>query len=127
MEVGLLVLSPKFQSLIANTVRDHTDDWRDRADDLRESVGRRAGKFQDRMNDTYSEASDRLSNAAAALRGESRWPGRVMSFVAGIGVGSGLALLFAPASGRETREAILDTASSKMRRPATSYTGTEGD
>lgn len=79
------------------------------------------------MNDTYSEASDRLSNAAAALRGESRWPGRVMSFVAGIGVGSGLALLFAPASGRETREAILDTASSKMRRPATSYTGTEGD
>jgi gas vesicle protein len=50
-----------------------------------------------------------------------------MSFVAGIGVGSSLALLFAPASGRETREAILDTAASKMRRPATGYTGTEGD
>lgn len=42
--------------------------------------------------------------------------GTIVTFVAGLGIGMGLALLFAPLSGEETREWLMDTAESRLRR-----------
>jgi ElaB/YqjD/DUF883 family membrane-anchored ribosome-binding protein len=57
----------------------------------------------------YETAGDRVSRASQALLGEdSHVVGNVLSLAAGIGIGVGLGLLFAPASGEETRGAIAD-------------------
>lgn len=42
--------------------------------------------------------------------------GTIVTFVAGLGIGMGLALLFAPLSGEETREWLMDNAESRLRR-----------
>lgn len=39
-----------------------------------------------------------------------------VTFLAGLSIGVGLALLFAPLSGEETREWLIDNAESKLRR-----------
>jgi gas vesicle protein len=39
-----------------------------------------------------------------------------VSFLTGLGIGIGLALLFAPQSGEETREWLTETAEDEMRR-----------
>lgn len=78
-----------------------TKSTRDRAadsfDDLRDAV-----------QDKYETASNRVSRASKAIRGEdeSDVMGNVLRFAAGIGVGVGIGLLLAPASGEETRDAI---------------------
>jgi gas vesicle protein len=40
----------------------------------------------------------------------------ITAFLAGLSIGAGLALLFAPLSGEETREWLMDTTESKLRR-----------
>jgi gas vesicle protein len=42
--------------------------------------------------------------------------GTITTFVAGLGIGMGLALLFAPLSGEETREWLIETAEGKLKR-----------
>jgi gas vesicle protein len=42
--------------------------------------------------------------------------GTITIFVAGLGIGMGLALLFAPLSGEETREWLMDNAENRLRR-----------
>ena len=42
--------------------------------------------------------------------------GTITTFVAGLGIGMGLALLFAPLSGEETREWLMETAEGKLKR-----------
>ncbi len=76
---------------IRNRAADNLDDLRDMA------------------QEKYETASDRVSRASQALLGEdSHVVGNVLSLAAGIGIGVGLGLLFAPASGEETRGAIAD-------------------
>jgi len=110
--------------------------------DIQDSVKTRVDHVADTFNKKYEEASNRFEAAGSALRGEDRWPSKVVGFLLGVGVGAGLGLLLAPASGTETREAIRDKAvemkdrvaqsvsatSSQVRRSVSSMpsTGTEG-
>jgi hypothetical protein len=66
-----------------------------------------------RVGETYEDAAHRVGAAADALRGRgdrTEWPTRAMIFVAGLGVGAGIAIVLAPTSGRETRSAIRNRA-----------------
>ena len=57
----------------------------------------------------YTAASGRVSRASQALLGQdSHVVGNILSLAAGIGIGVGIGLIFAPASGEETRSAIAD-------------------
>jgi hypothetical protein len=125
LDFGLFLTEPKVRAAAANQVRE-------RVDNLKDNVSRR-----------YDDAVERLEAAGVALRGDSHWTWRMISFLAGVGVGAGVGLLLAPASGKETREAILDkavdvknkvaesaaAATSGVRRSVTSMpsTGTQGD
>lgn len=89
----LYVLEQSDQSTrkIRNRAADNIDDLRDMA------------------QEKYATASDRVSRASQALLGEdSHILGNVLSLAAGVGIGVGIGLIFAPASGEETRSAIAD-------------------
>jgi hypothetical protein len=102
---------------------------------LRERLPDNVDDIKDRLRDTYDTASDRVSRATNALRGErdSQILGKVGALLIGVGVGVGIGMLIAPASGEETRADISDKVSDfgdKVReRPgkkAQSATGTHG-
>jgi hypothetical protein len=76
---------------------------------IRNRAADNLGDLRDMAQEKYATASDRVSRATDALTGEdSRVLGTVLSLAAGIGIGVGLGLMFAPASGEETRGAIAD-------------------
>jgi gas vesicle protein len=65
--------------------------------------------LRDMAQDKYNTASDRVARASRVIRGEdSQIVGNLVSLAAGIGIGVGIGLIFAPASGEETRTAIAD-------------------
>ena len=123
-KLGVLLTEPKVRAAIADRLKD-------RVDDVTETVANK-----------YEDAVGRLESAAAALRGRSYWPSRVTGFLLGVGVGAGLGMLLAPASGSETRQAVRDkavdvknkvvesaaSATGKIRRSVTNMpsTGTQG-
>src|ERR1700683_988923 len=89
----LYVLEQSDQSTrkIRNRAADNIDDLRDMA------------------QEKYATASDRVSRASQSLLGEdSHVLGNVLSLAAGVGIGVGIGLIFAPASGEETRSTIAD-------------------
>ena len=120
-KLGVLFTEPKVRSAIADRLKDQMDDT---------------------VTSKYEDAVDRLESAAAALRGRSYRPSRVVGFLLGVGVGAGLGILLAPAPGRETRQAVRDkatdvknrvvesaaSATGKIRRSVTNMpsTGTQG-
>jgi hypothetical protein len=90
------------------------------------------------LADTVDRASDRVSDlrdrAQDIYSGEDHTLRNVLTFAAGVGVGIGAAILFAPASGQEIRsqigdkvqdisDKVRDRFSSETRRAGT---GTEG-
>lgn len=125
LEVGLLLTAPKIRAEVADHAKDRFED------------------IKDNVNEKYDLAVERLAAARSALQGRSQWPWRMVSFVAGVGVGAGVGLLLAPVSGKETRDAIRDKAvdmknkvttsaagvGNRMRQSVASMpsTGTEGD
>jgi hypothetical protein len=78
-------------------------------DPLRNRLADRLDDLTDRAQDTYETASDRLGRATRVIKGEDH---RVMStttaVLLGMGIGVGIGLLFAPATGEETRSNLAD-------------------
>jgi hypothetical protein len=101
---------------------------------VRDGLSDRFDDISERASKGYDEVVDRLDRASRAIRGEGgSGAANVLGFLAGIGVGVGLGVLFAPASGEETRAGLKDkvqdvqmrarnAVSSELRRA----TGTEG-
>jgi hypothetical protein len=101
-------------------------------DNLRERMPDNIDDIKAEAREKYETASDRLGRAADALRGkeDSHMLGRVGALLLGVGIGVGVGLLFAPASGAETRADIASKVSAfgekvSDRKPQAS-TGTHG-
>ncbi len=101
-----------------------------------DQTDRVAGDVRERVSDSVDRASDRLSDlrdqAHDLYEGEDHTMQHVLTFAAGVGVGLGAAILFAPASGQEIRNQIGDKVhdiGGRVRDGFTttrSATGTEG-
>jgi len=121
--LSLLFTEPKVRAAVGNRIKDSVDDITDTV----------SGKYED-ISDTvaarYDTAVDRLEAAADAFQGKGYWPSRATGFLLGVGVGAGLGILLAPASGSETRESVREKAvdvTNRIRRSVTAMpsTGTE--
>ena len=89
---GLLLADSDKRDKAADRMRDRVHDWKDTA------------------KDKYDDAVDRLERVSYAVRGREPWTSKAGSFLLGMGVGVGLGVLFAPASGAETRSTIAGRA-----------------
>ena len=101
-------------------------------DNLRERLPDNVNDIKGKARETYETASDRLGRAADALRGkeDSHMLGKVGALLLGVGIGAGVGLLIAPASGAETRADITSKVSAfgekiSDRKPQ-GATGTHG-
>jgi gas vesicle protein len=77
-----------------------------------DQTSRYTSDVRDRVSDGVDRAADRVSDlrerAEDLYSGEDHTVRNVLTFAAGVGVGIGAALLFAPASGEEFRGQIGD-------------------
>jgi gas vesicle protein len=110
---GLLLTEPKGREKVRGRVRDRMSDLASAAQDQYESV------------------SDRFEQVSDAIQDKTDWVSPMVGFLAGVGVGVGLGILFAPASGEDTRQNISETAAAARDRVRRSVnrmpsTGTEG-
>jgi gas vesicle protein len=105
MKIGLLLTDAKL--------------WADMSDQLRE----RASDVGDGMRERYEDTADRLRDARMALQGRNQWLTPTATFLGGVGIGVGLGLLFAPASGEETRATLRDRAVDATNKMADIATG----
>ena len=82
-------------------------------DSLRHRLPDNMDDIKGKVRDTYSIASDRVSRATDALRGEdeSHIFGKAVALAIGLGIGIGIGVLIAPARGEETRADIADKVS----------------
>jgi len=79
----------------------------DRAKNVRGRTADKIDDLSDVVQQKYEAVADRVAKASRAIRGEGNPAfGNAVRLAAGIGVGIGLGLLFAPASGQDTRRAI---------------------
>lgn len=86
-----------------------SDNIRDRVSDRFGDVRSRVDDVRSRAGDAYDTVAGRVSNAARALRGDNgNFARNAMMFAGGLGAGLALGVIFAPASGEETRRAIAD-------------------
>jgi gas vesicle protein len=77
-----------------------------------------------RVRDSYESEADEARGARRARgsredhaeREENNSGGRTARFLLGVGIGLGIALLFAPQSGEETRRWLMDKADDRYRR-----------
>jgi len=69
-----------------------------------------AGDVRDRVSDTVDQAAQQVSDvrdqARELYQGEDHNLRNALTFAAGVGIGLSAAILLAPASGQETRDAI---------------------
>lgn len=66
--------------------------------------------LRDTATDTLDDWADRIGRVSDRLGGRRDYASPIGSFLIGMGIGAGLGLLFAPASGEETRGRIMDSA-----------------
>jgi hypothetical protein len=92
----------------------------DRGTNMRDRAGRKIDDLRDVAQQKYDEAADRVARASRAIRGEDNQAlGNALRLAAGIGVGISVGLLLAPASGKETRTALVEgvqTLRNKVRK-----------
>lgn len=88
LKCGLLLTDAKMWASIREQLQDG-------ADDLGDQVRRK-----------YDDAADRLAKARDALEGRRHWMAPTVNFLGAVGIGMGLGILFAPASGEEARAAV---------------------
>jgi gas vesicle protein len=100
-KLSLLFTEPKMRKAVGERFQSGVDD-------LTDAVSSKYDSFADTVTDKYEDASDRLEAARDAFQGKRNWPTPVAGFLLGVGVGAGLGILFAPAAGRETRDAVVE-------------------
>jgi gas vesicle protein len=81
-------------------------------------VRKRVNNLRDAARDKYDDLMDRFDDISDSIGGRRDYVTPIGSFLIGMGVGAGLGLLFAPASGEETRSALWDHASDLRDRVA---------
>jgi gas vesicle protein len=77
---------------------------------VQDEIKERANDIGGAVKQKYAETADQLAAARAELERNSDWFARTTSLLAGVGVGIAVAMLFAPASGEETRANLRDKA-----------------
>lgn len=88
---------------------EHSGDARRK---VRKFLGEQVDDLRDRAKDTYDAAVDRAANMSKEF-GQNEGNGgswHVMRFMVGLGIGVGIALLMAPASGEQTRAKLTEKA-----------------
>ena len=98
---------------------------------VRDRAADRLSDLRDVAQEKFETASDRVARATKAIRGgDSHVLSNTLRFLAGVGVGLGVGLILAPASGEETRSVIagrVHEMSDKVRRQfSEEATGTRG-
>jgi ElaB/YqjD/DUF883 family membrane-anchored ribosome-binding protein len=77
------------------------------AKNVRERAAGQVDELRDVAQQKYETAAKRVARASRAIQGEDRYVLRnTLRFAAGVGVGIGVGLIFAPASGEETRSVM---------------------
>jgi gas vesicle protein len=87
------------------------DQTEDAAYDVRDRVGKGYGRVSDRVSDLSDEFRDQAAElgdrASRLYKGDDDHTlNNILTFAAGVGIGIGAAILFAPASGEEIRSQI---------------------
>lgn len=108
---------------LLDSLRDRLPD----ADELRDQARDRYSDLRDRARNAYGSVSDRMGRAADVIRGEDNHVlDPTAALLLGVGVGVGVGLLFAPASGNETRSNIKEKMREGFSREKKPATGTYG-
>jgi len=103
----------------------------ERVDSIRDKVSDRIDDIGEKTRKTYDAASKHASRVVRSVRGEreDHTLGNTLAFLAGIGTGVAVGILFAPASGEQTRSSLAETAqevTGKVRDRFSSASGTTG-
>ena len=78
-------------------------------DPVRDRLAESIEDFTDRAQDTYESATERMDRASRVIRGDdSHFMGTATALLIGVGLGVSVGMLFAPASGEETRSNLAD-------------------
>ncbi len=97
----------KFLKLLLGTTLYVLDQSDQATKKVRSRAADNLGDLRDFARDKYDVATDRFANASRAIRGDdSHVLGNALRLTAGVGIGLAIGLMFAPASGEETRSAI---------------------
>ena len=88
---------------------EHSSDVRRK---VRNLLGDQVDDLRDRAKHTYDAAVDRAANMSKEFGQNERNGGswHVMRFMVGLGIGAGIALLVAPASGEQARAKLTEKA-----------------
>jgi gas vesicle protein len=112
-KLSLLFTEPKVRKAVGDRIKDGVDDI---SDTIASTIASKYEDVNETMASKYDDAVKRVNAAKSALQGRGYWPSRAAGFLLGIGVGAGLGILLAPASGRETRDAVRDKAVAAKNR-----------